>query len=322
MPTGNAQTEFTGELRHRRPAHARRIHALALIKKAAARVNATWRTAAEVARLIEQAADEVLAGRHDEHFPGGLADRQRHPDQHERQRGDRWLRQRTAGIRVAASRRASQRPRQPRAEFNDSFPTAMHIAAAKAVQNNCRRPSPSFGGLTVEWHARRWHRTLMDATPTPSARNSAFVVQLDTRRVKAGCRRLPVVSGGTADWALAQARRRVAITPSPRKSPPNRACPSMYAEQVRRPGPATSRWSSSPRHLKKSLAVALMKDRQDLRLFGRPTRGLRRGEARPTSWAFDHAPARSTRPVRGAVDAGLPGQGNDSTRFPSPPTIW
>lgn len=46
------------------------IHALALIKKAAARVNDhLGELPPEVARLIEQAADEVLAGRHDEHFP-------------------------------------------------------------------------------------------------------------------------------------------------------------------------------------------------------------------------------------------------------------
>ncbi len=46
------------------------IHALALIKKAAARVNAQLGELPEnIARLIEEAADEVLAGQHDEHFP-------------------------------------------------------------------------------------------------------------------------------------------------------------------------------------------------------------------------------------------------------------
>ena len=46
------------------------IHALALIKKAAARSSDhLGELPPEVARLIEQAADEVLAGRHDEHFP-------------------------------------------------------------------------------------------------------------------------------------------------------------------------------------------------------------------------------------------------------------
>src|SRR5690606_10769179 len=46
------------------------LHALALIKKAAARVNdRIGDLAPDVARLIEQAADEVLAGQHDDQFP-------------------------------------------------------------------------------------------------------------------------------------------------------------------------------------------------------------------------------------------------------------
>ena len=46
------------------------LHALALIKKAAARVNdRNGDLPADIARLIEQAADEVLAGEHDDQFP-------------------------------------------------------------------------------------------------------------------------------------------------------------------------------------------------------------------------------------------------------------
>ena len=46
------------------------VHALALIKKAAARVNQRiGELPADLARLIEQAANEVLAGQHDEQFP-------------------------------------------------------------------------------------------------------------------------------------------------------------------------------------------------------------------------------------------------------------
>ena len=46
------------------------MHALALIKKAAARVNQRiGELPADLARLIEQAANEVLAGQHDEQFP-------------------------------------------------------------------------------------------------------------------------------------------------------------------------------------------------------------------------------------------------------------
>jgi hypothetical protein len=46
------------------------LHALVLIKKAAARVNdRNGDLPADIARLIEQAADEVLDGQHDDQFP-------------------------------------------------------------------------------------------------------------------------------------------------------------------------------------------------------------------------------------------------------------
>jgi fumarate hydratase class II len=46
------------------------LHGLALIKKAAARVNdRNGDLPADIARLIEQAADEVLDGQHDDQFP-------------------------------------------------------------------------------------------------------------------------------------------------------------------------------------------------------------------------------------------------------------
>lgn len=46
------------------------LHALALIKKAAARVNdRIGDLPPDVARLIEQAADEILHGQHDDQFP-------------------------------------------------------------------------------------------------------------------------------------------------------------------------------------------------------------------------------------------------------------
>src|SRR5579875_946830 len=56
------------------------IYALALIKKAAAEVNCELGLLApDKAKLIVAAADEVLAGKHDEEFPPtGVADRQRH----------------------------------------------------------------------------------------------------------------------------------------------------------------------------------------------------------------------------------------------------
>ena len=46
------------------------VHALALVKKAAARVHTRdGELPTDIARLIEQAADEILAGEHDAQFP-------------------------------------------------------------------------------------------------------------------------------------------------------------------------------------------------------------------------------------------------------------
>ncbi len=67
------------------------IHALAVIKRAAAEVNNKLGLLdARRTRAIVRAAQEVIDGKLDDAFsPGGLADRLRHPDQHECQRGDR-----------------------------------------------------------------------------------------------------------------------------------------------------------------------------------------------------------------------------------------
>lgn len=64
------------------------IYALALTKRAAAKVNQDLGLlTAEKAGAIVAAADEVLAGKHAQEFPGYLADRLRHPKQYEYERG-------------------------------------------------------------------------------------------------------------------------------------------------------------------------------------------------------------------------------------------
>ena len=92
------------------------IRALGVLKKACALVNRELGLLPEdKARAIVAAADEVIEGRLGRALPpGGLADRQRHPDQHERQRGDRQPGHRDPGraARLAAAG-ASQRRRQP-----------------------------------------------------------------------------------------------------------------------------------------------------------------------------------------------------------------
>ena len=92
-----AQTERSrnnfriGEERMPRPL----IAALALVKRAAAEVNLELGSLdARRAKAIVQAAQEIIDGKLDDQFPlVGVADRLRHADQHERQRGDRQPRQ-------------------------------------------------------------------------------------------------------------------------------------------------------------------------------------------------------------------------------------
>jgi hypothetical protein len=77
------------------------IQALALTKRAAAKVNQDLGLlTADKATAIINAADEVLAGKHPDEFPRHLADRFRHPEQHEHERSAGEPGQRTAGRRA------------------------------------------------------------------------------------------------------------------------------------------------------------------------------------------------------------------------------
>ena len=187
------------------------IHALALIKKAAARVNDhLGELPPEVARLIEQAADEVLAGRHDEHFP--LVVWQTGSGTQTNMNVNEVIAGRANEL--AGNPRGGKSPVHPndhvnRAQSsNDSFPTAMHIAAAKAVHEQLLPAIAELSGGLAEQSARhaslvKTGRThLMDATPITFGQElSAFVAQLDyaERAIRAA---LPAVyqlaQGGTA----------------------------------------------------------------------------------------------------------------------------
>ena len=112
------------------------VHALALIKKAAARVNSRiGELPPDVARLIEQAADEVLAGQHDAQFP--LVVWQTGSGTQSNMNVNEVIAGRANEL--AGQGRGGKSPVHPndhvnRAQSsNDSFPTAMHIAAAQAV---------------------------------------------------------------------------------------------------------------------------------------------------------------------------------------------
>lgn len=255
------------------------LHALALIKKSAARVNdRIGDLSPDIARLIEQAADEVLAGQHDEQFP--LVVWQTGSGTQSNMNVNEVIAGRANEL--AGGARGGKSPVHPndhvnRAQSsNDCFPTAMHIAAASAVLHDLLPALADLSGGLAEQSARhsklvKTGRThMMDATPITFGQElSAFVTQLDyaERAIRAT---LPAVcelaQGGTAvgtglnsplGFAEAIAAELAALSGLPLVSAPNKFAALAGHE------PLTSLSGAL-----KTLAVALMKIANDLRLLG------------------------------------------------------
>ncbi|MGH8688071.1 MAG: class II fumarate hydratase [Burkholderiales bacterium] len=115
------------------------IHALALVKRSAARVNrALGLLEPRLAEAIERAADEVLAGRHDEEFP--LAVWQTGSGTQSNMNVNEVLANRASEL--LGGERGPKRLVHPNDHVNlgqssnDAFPTAMHVAAARAVEHD------------------------------------------------------------------------------------------------------------------------------------------------------------------------------------------
>lgn len=255
------------------------VHALALIKKAAARVNSRiGELPPDIARLIEQAADEVLAGQHDAQFP--LVVWQTGSGTQSNMNVNEVIAGRANEL--AGQGRGGKSPVHPndhvnRAQSsNDSFPSAMHIAAVQAVQQELLPALAELSGALAEQAARHMNlvktgRThLMDATPVTFGQElSAFVAQLGyaERALRAS---LPAVcelaQGGTAvgtglnapkGFAEAMAAELAALAGLPFVSAPNKFAALAGHE------PLTALSGAL-----KTLAVALMKIANDLRLLG------------------------------------------------------
>ena len=262
------------------------VHALAQIKKAAARVNARLGELPEnIAELIEQAADEVISGELNQHFP--LVVWQTGSGTQSNMNVNEVIAGRANEI--AGQGRGGKSPVHPndhvnRAQSsNDCFPTAMHIAALQAIQQQLF-PAIKLLRDGIEQQAQRYAnlvktgRThMMDATPVTFGQElSAFVAQLDYAQ-QAIELSLPAVcqlaQGGTAvgtglnssptfaeDIAHELARATgLALTSAPNKF----AALAGHEALVSLSGGL------------KTLAVALMKIANDLRLLGSgPRTGL------------------------------------------------
>ncbi|MEW6209771.1 MAG: class II fumarate hydratase [Acidobacteriota bacterium] len=187
------------------------IRALGVVKKASALANLKLGALAkEKARLIVEAADEVIAGKLDEHFP--LVIWQTGSGTQTNMNANEVIANRA--IEMAGGSLGSKNPIHPNDDVNlsqssnDVFPTAMHIAAVEQIHNRLipavtrlreeiLRKSQEFRGITK---VGRTH--LMDAVPIGLEQEfSAYAHQLRAglERINGALPRLyEIALGGTA----------------------------------------------------------------------------------------------------------------------------
>jgi fumarate hydratase class II len=262
------------------------IRALGVLKKAAARVNGSLGTVNRpLVDLIVRAADEVIDGKLDDHFP--LFVWQTGSGTQTNMNANEVISNRA--IELAGGVLGSKKPVHPNDHVNrgqssnDTFPTAMHIATAEEV---VRHLMPALNLLRATLAAKatafadivkvgRTH--LQDATPlTLGQEVSGWVAQLDLAK-GAIDNAMPAVYelaiGGTAvgtglnthpDFATKVAEEIHALTTLPFKSAPNKfAALAGHEALVELHGAL------------KTLAVALTKIANDVRwLASGPRSGL------------------------------------------------
>ncbi len=183
------------------------IRALGILKKAAALTNRDLgKLADDKAKLIVAAADEVIAGALDSDFP--LRVWQTGSGTQTNMNANEVISNRA--IEMSGGVRGSKKPVHPNDDVNmsqssnDTFPTAMHIAAVEEVQHTLL---PSLRALTVALEKKRREfekfikigRThLMDAVPlTLGQEFSGYVRQLED-----SYRRIESALGGVYELAL------------------------------------------------------------------------------------------------------------------------
>jgi fumarate hydratase class II len=255
------------------------VHALALLKKAAATVNARqgW-LPRELAELITSAADEVLAGRLDDHFP--LFVWQTGSGTQTNMNVNEVIANRA--IEMAGGTVGSKSPVHPNDHVNmsqssnDTFPTAMHIAAARSI---VERLLPSVRALrdalarrVEEWSdiVKIGRTHLQDAVPlTLGQEFSGYVAQLDAdlERIEQALPGLyELAIGGTAvgtglnapdGFAEACAREIADLTGLPFVSAPNKFAALAANDAVVFASGALA-----------TLAASLMKIANDIRWLG------------------------------------------------------
>ena len=182
------------------------IRALGVIKQAAARVNkAQGKLDAERAAAIEQAADEVASGRFDAHFP--LVVWQTGSGTQSNMNANEVIANRA--IEILGGQIGSKTPVHPNdhcnmgQSSNDTFPTAMHIAAAREIKLTLL-PALAHLQAALDKKVAQWADIIkigrthtQDATPlTLGQEFSGYAAQ-----VEAGMRRVSESLGGLYELA-------------------------------------------------------------------------------------------------------------------------
>jgi len=262
------------------------IRAFGVLKKAAALVNQDLgKLPAEKAKLITQAADEVIAGKLNEHFP--LRVWQTGSGTQTNMNVNEVIS--NCAIEIAGGQMGSKKPIHPNDDVNmsqssnDTFPAAMHIAAAtetarrlvpavKKLRDALDAKAKEFAGIVK---IGRTH--LQDATPLTLGQEFSGWVSLldrDIARVNVALDGLyDLAIGGTAvgtglnahpEFAERAARKITELTGLPFRSHPNKfAALSAHDEIVFASGAL------------KTLAASLMKIANDIRwLASGPRCGL------------------------------------------------
>ena len=254
------------------------IHALAVVKQAAARVNRAHGLDAKTADAIETAAGAVAAGNHDDQFP--LVIWQTGSGTQTNMNVNEVI----AGLanEALAGTRGGKSPVHPNDDVNmsqssnDSFPTALHIAVMLAVHKrllgalDILRESLSVKALDWRDIVKIGRTHLQDATPlTLGQEFSGYVAQLvaGKSRIDAAipdC--LELAQGGTAVGTGLNAPDGFAVAMateiSARTQLPFRPAPNPFAAL------ATNDALVQLSGALNTLAVALTKIANDIRLLG------------------------------------------------------
>jgi fumarate hydratase class II len=262
------------------------IRAFGILKKAAALVNQDLgKLSAEKSKLITQAADEVIAGKLDDHFP--LRIWQTGSGTQTNMNANEVISNRA--IEIAGGVMGSKKPIHPNDDVNmsqssnDTFPAAMHIAAATQVVEKLI-PAIEHLRKAIDAKAKQFAsvvkigRThLQDATPITVGQEMsgwANLLERDITRLKESLSGLyDLAIGGTAvgtglnappEFPERAAKKIAELTGLPFRSHPNKfAALSAHDELVYASGAL------------KTLAASLMKIANDVRwLASGPRCGL------------------------------------------------